>query len=146
MLFRSSAQTAIKASCNQKVRMLKAQQLMSGGVESDLSASPGKQGEAESPPRVSVLHVVPQFGPGGSDRFLFNLLQTLDRERFDASVCVIGNRRRTPFAFEHITEVTYLRFNGSRLSPWGWRRCIRQLRRSIRSSNAAVVQDRKSVV
>ncbi len=34
---------------------------------------------------MRVLHVIPNFGPGGAERLLVNLLEEFDRDRFDAA-------------------------------------------------------------
>ena len=35
--------------------------------------------------RVRILHVIPNFGPGGAERLLVNLLEEFDRERFEVA-------------------------------------------------------------
>jgi len=44
--------------------------------------------------KVRVLHVIPNFGPGGAERLLVNLLEEFDRERFQvAAVSLIQKPR-----------------------------------------------------
>jgi len=33
--------------------------------------------------KVRILHIIPNFGPGGAERMLVNLLEAFDRERFE---------------------------------------------------------------
>lgn len=35
--------------------------------------------------KVRVLHIIPNFGPGGAERLLVNLLEAFDRERFEVA-------------------------------------------------------------
>ncbi len=35
--------------------------------------------------RIRVLHVLPNFGPGGAERLLVNLLEAFDKERFEVA-------------------------------------------------------------
>lgn len=35
--------------------------------------------------KLRVLHIIPNFGPGGAELLLVNLLEAFDRERFEVA-------------------------------------------------------------
>jgi len=51
-------------------------------------------------PKDKILHIIPNFGTGGADRLAVNLLEALDRERFEAAACSLYSRSDTAFEQE----------------------------------------------
>ena len=46
---------------------------------------------AERAAPLRVLHVIPNLGGGGSERFVLTLLPLLDRDVCDPKLCVLGS-------------------------------------------------------
>ena len=52
--------------------------------------------------KIKVLHIIPTFGIGGAERLVVNLLENLNRERFEVAACSLYGKRNT--IFEHQLE------------------------------------------
>jgi glycosyltransferase involved in cell wall biosynthesis len=47
--------------------------------------------------RLRVLHIIPNFGTGGAERLVVNLLRALDREKFEVAACSLYAKSNTTF-------------------------------------------------
>jgi glycosyltransferase involved in cell wall biosynthesis len=77
---------------------------------------------------LRVLHVIPNLGGGGSERFVLTLLPLLDREVCDPKLCVLGSVNAFPARTALVDVAGFLGYDGSLRNPRGMRRCIGAVR------------------
>ena len=86
-----------------------------------------------------VIHVIPQLGGGGTERVVWSLLPKLDPQVCRPSLCVLGSQNAFPQRTAAISVDGFLGYSGSLRDPIGMWRCVRRLRKIIRTEKADIV-------
>jgi glycosyltransferase involved in cell wall biosynthesis len=89
--------------------------------------------------RLRVLHVIPQLGSGGAERFVLTLMRKVDPAVIATRLCVLGSVNRFPERAVFPEPTEFLHFGGSNRDVIGLWRCVRDLRRLIRAWGADIV-------
>jgi len=53
--------------------------------------------------KIRILHIIPNLNTGGAERLVVNLLEAIDKEKFEVAVCSLYDKSSSPFE-EHLEK------------------------------------------